>query len=106
MTNYFKVYITGKNKIKKYTKIKQLDDVIDILNSAKQDGCISYSIIKRTKQGTDISLISGNFEKELDVESIKGKLNVDIRIVTNEYGGKVLVNMKTIEKDGESEKER
>lgn len=106
MTNYFKVYITGKNKIKKYTKIKQLDDVIDILNRAKQDGCISYSIIKRTKQGTDISLISGNFEKELDVESIKGKLNVDIRIVTNEYGGKVLVNMKTKEKDGESEKER
>ena len=94
MTNYFKVYITGKNKIKKYTKIKQPDDVIKLLNSAKQGGDISYSIIKRTKQGTDIPLISGNFEKELDEEIIKGKLNLDIRIVTNEYGGRNLVNMK------------
>lgn len=94
MTNYFKVYITGKNKIVKYTRIKRPEDVIEILNRAKQAGCISYSIIKRTKQGTDVSLLSGDLKKELDVESIKGELNVDIRIVTNEYGGKNLVKMK------------
>ena len=64
------------------------------MNSAKQAGCISYSIIKRTKQGTDVSLLRGDFKNDFDIESIKGKLNVDIRIVTNEYGGKNLVKMK------------
>lgn len=95
MTNFFKVYITGKNKIKRYKNIKHPEDVMKLLNIAKQEGCISYSIVKRTKQGTDIPILSGIFAKDFDTDYIEEKLNTDIRIIKNKFGGTSVVDWKS-----------
>ena len=79
MTNYFKVYLTSKNgRIKVIAKNKA--EVIKILNQAQKEGFISYLIIKRIKQGTDVLIARGNFSKECKVVYVDG-LDTDWRVV-------------------------
>ena len=95
MTNYFKVYITSKkSKITRYSNIKDPKKVIEILEKAKNDGCIRYSIVKRIKGKSDVAIDFG-FLKSFDKEKVLEKLkNTDYRIMENQNGGKNIVKCK------------
>lgn len=96
MTNYFKVYLTSKNGREKHV-IKKKSEVMKLLNEANQKGYYGYTIVKRLKQGTDISVGRGMFTKECEVKYVDG-LDTDWRIV----GGNV-VNWDKYKKAKEDE---
>ena len=106
MTNYFIVYITGNNKTTKRNHIKKQEDVINLLVDAKQAGSIRYLIIKRTKQGTDVPLLRGDFKNGFDIKKIQEEINVDFQIVKNELGGISLVRVKASKEKSGIENER
>ena len=106
MTNYFIVYITGNNKTTKHNHIKKQEDVINLLVDAKQAGSIRYLIIKRTKQGTDVPLLRGDFKNDFDIKKIQEEIDVDFRIVKNELGGIRLVRVKASKEKSGIENER
>ena len=96
MTNYFKVYLTGRKGREKYV-LKKKEDVIDLIQKANKAGYISYLIIKRIKQGTDVPIARGNFSKECKVVYVDG-LDIDWRIV-----GQNVVNWDKYKKAKEDE---
>ena len=97
MTNYFKVYLTSKNgRIKVIAKNKA--EVIKILNQAQKEEYISYLIIKRIKQGTDVPIARGNFNKECKVVYVDG-LDTDWRVV-----GANVVNYSKYKENEEEER--
>ena len=79
MTNYFKVYLTGRKGREKYV-LKKKEDVIELIQKANKAGYISYLIIKRIKPSTDVPIARGNFNKECKVVYVDG-LDTDWRIV-------------------------
>ena len=79
MTNYFKIYLTGRKGREEYV-LKKKEDVIELIQKANKAGYISYLIIKRIKQGTDVLIARGNFSKECKVVYVDG-LDIDWRIV-------------------------
>ena len=96
MTNYFKVYLDGKNGKTRYI-FKKKRDVINLLNEANQKGYYAYTIIKRLKQGTDIPVARGTFSKECEVVYVD-ELDTDWRIV-----GQNVVNWDKYKKAKEDE---
>lgn len=79
MTNYFKVYLGSRKGItKKIAKTKA--EVMEILEQAKKEGYINYTVIKRIKPNTDVPIGQGNFIKECKVSYVDG-LDTDWRIV-------------------------
>ena len=79
MTNYYKVYLRGEKGIEKYV-IKKKADVIELLNRANKRKYESYLIVKRLKQGTDVTIARGTFDRECKVTYVEG-LDTDWRIV-------------------------
>ena len=97
MTNYFKVYLTGrKGRIKVIAKNKA--EVIKILNQANKEDFISYLIIKRIKPSTDVPIARGNFSKECKVTYVDG-LDTDWRVV-----GANVVNYSKYKENEEEER--
>lgn len=79
MTNYFKIYLGSKKGItKKIAKNKA--EVMQILEKAKKEGFIDYTVIKRIKPNTDIPIGYGSFTKECKV-SFVDNLETDWRVV-------------------------
>ena len=98
MTNYFKVYLTGrKGRIKVIAKNKA--EVLKILNQANKEGFMSYLIVKRIKPPTDVTIARGNFSKECKVVYVDG-LDTDWRVV-----GANVVNWDKYKKHKENEGE-
>ena len=97
MTNYFKVYLTGrKGRIKVIAKNKA--EVIKILNQANKEDFISYLIIKRIKPSTDVPIARGDFSKECKVTYVDG-LDTDWRVV-----GANVVNYSKYKENEEEER--
>ena len=79
MTNYFKVYLGSKKGItKRIAKTKA--EVLEILEQAKKEGFIDYTVIKRIKPNTDVPIGHGMFYKECKVSFVES-LDTDWRIV-------------------------
>lgn len=97
MTNYFKVYLTGRKGREKYV-LKKKEDVIDLIQKANKAGYISYLIIKRIKPSTDVPIARGNFSKECKVTYVEG-LDTDWRIV-----GANVVNYSKYKENEEEER--
>lgn len=97
MTNYFKVYLTGRKGREKYV-LKKKEDVIELIQKANKAGYISYLIIKRIKQGTDVLIARGNFSKECKVVYVDG-LDTDWRVV-----GANVVNYSKYKENEEEER--
>ena len=81
MTNYFKVYLEGKNGTTKYV-LKKSEDVKKLLNEANQKDYYGYTVIKRLKQSTDIPVATGTFNRGHEPIKVNG-LDTDWRIVGN-----------------------
>lgn len=79
MTNYFKVYLTGKNG-RRCIVAKNKAEVLKILNQANKEEFISYLIVKRIKPPTDVLIARGNFNKECKIKYVDG-LDTDWRVV-------------------------
>lgn len=79
MTNYYKVYLRNNKGTESYVLKKKIE-VVNLLNKANKQGYISYIIIKRLKQGTDVPITRGNFSKECKVVYVDG-LDTDWRVV-------------------------
>ena len=79
MTNYFKVYLRSTKGWQKVIA-KNKAEVINVLNNANKEGYMSYTIIKRIKQGTDVPIARGTFSKECKVVYVDG-LDTDWRVV-------------------------
>lgn len=85
MTNYFKVCLTSKKgKISKRTA-KDKAEVMKILEQAKKEGFLSYTVSKRIKPKTDVPIGAGSFYRECSVKFVED-LEVDWRVV----GGNVV----------------
>lgn len=97
MTSYFKVYLTSKKgKISKRIA-KDKAEVMRILEQAKKEGFLSYTVSKRIKPKTDVAIGTGAFYKECTVRFVEN-LDIDWRIV----GGNV-VNWDKYKKAKEGE---
>lgn len=81
MTNYFKVYLKGNKGTQRYI-FKKKEEVIAFINKANKLDYYSYLIIKRLKQGTDVTIDRGTFDKTKDKIFIKN-LDKDWRVVDN-----------------------
>lgn len=80
MTSYFKVYLTSKTgKISKRIA-KDKAEVMRILEQAKKEGFVSYTVSKRIKPKTDVTIGYGAFYKECKVRFVEN-LDVDWRVV-------------------------
>lgn len=97
MTNYFKVYLTGRKGREKYV-LKKKEDVIDLIQKANKAGYISYLIIKRIKPSTDVPIARGNFNKECKVVYVD-ELDTDWRVV-----GANVVNYSKYKENEEEER--
>ena len=98
MTNYFKVYIKPKEKEYKRIIVKTKEEVMSVLQQAQSRGFERYLIIKRIKQGTDVPIARGTFDKECKVVYVDG-LDTDWRIV-----GANVVNFKKYKEYKEEER--
>ncbi len=79
MTNYFKIYLGSKNgTTKKIAKNKA--EVMKILEQAKKEEYMNYTVIKRIKPNTDVPIGYGSFTKECKV-SFVDNLETDWRVV-------------------------
>lgn len=97
MTKYFKVYLESKNGItRKIAKNKA--EVMQILEQAKKDGFIAYTVIKRIKPETDVPIGHGNFYEECK-ETFKKNLETDWRVV-----GYRVVDYKKFKENQEEER--
>ena len=80
MTSYFKVYLTSKKgKISKRIA-KDKAEVMRILEQAKKEGFLSYTVSKRIKPKTDVVIGTGAFFRECKVRFVEN-LDVDWRVV-------------------------
>ena len=80
MTSYFKVYLTSKTgKISKRIA-KDKTEVMRILEQAKKEGFVSYTVSKRIKPKTDVAIGTGAFYKECTVRFVES-LDIDWRVV-------------------------
>lgn len=80
MTSYFKVYLTSKTgKISKRIA-KDKAEVMRILEQAKKEGFLSYTVSKRIKPKTDVAIGTGAFYKECSVRFVEN-LDIDWRVV-------------------------
>ncbi len=78
MTNYFKVYLTSKNK-RQCVIAKNKAEVINVLNRASKEEFLSFLVVRRIKN-TDVIIGNGNFSKECKVIYVDG-LDTDWRVV-------------------------
>ena len=80
MTQYFKVYLTSRTgKISKRIA-KDKAEVMRILEQAKKEGFVSYTVSKRIKPKTDVTIGYGAFYKECKVTFVEN-LDIDWRVV-------------------------
>lgn len=79
MTNYFKIYLSSKEGITKRIATNKAE-VMLILEQAKKEGFMNYTVIKRIKQDTDVPIGYGVFSKECKVSFVES-LDTDWRIV-------------------------
>lgn len=80
MTSYFKVYLTSKNRKVSKRIAKDKTEVMRILEQAKKEGFLSYTVSKRIKPKTDVAIGAGAFYRECSVKFVED-LEVDWRVV-------------------------
>lgn len=79
MTNYFRVYIRTRTYKIKNIKVKKPEQVLKIINAAKQRGCISYMIQKYIKPNTEAVIAQGELQTDKEIEI--PELYADWRII-------------------------
>lgn len=97
MTNYFKIYLSSKEGITKRIATNKAE-VMLILEQAKKEGFMNYTVIKRIKQDTDVPIGYGVFSKECSVKFVEN-LDADWRII-----GYKVVNYKKYKEDEDNER--
>ena len=97
MTNYFKVYLKGSSGIERHI-LKKKEEVIGLINKANKQGYESYIVVKRLKQGTDVPVSRGTFDKECEVVYVNG-LDTDWQV----EGSLVTVRNRKKEEKGTGE---
>lgn len=80
MTSYFKVYLTSKNRKVSKRIAKDKAEVMRILEQAKKEGFVSYTVSKRIKPKTDVVIGTGAFFRECKVRFVEN-LDIDWRVV-------------------------
>lgn len=80
MTSYFKVYLTSKTGKVSKRIAKDKAEVMRILEQAKKEGFVSYTVSKRIKPKTDVAIGTGAFYKECKVRFVEN-LDIDWRVV-------------------------
>lgn len=80
MTSYFKVYLTSKTGKVSKRIAKDKAEVMRILEQAKKEGFVSYTVSKRIKPKTDVVIGTGAFYRECKVRFVEN-LDIDWRVV-------------------------